>query len=94
MGHPSVKMDQFYREGGSKSPCKWSSVVGIYSKGRILPAFPGAGGGIRDDVLEAALTPAIIQPTTFGEITGKKTKRTKALSDASDRRCAQMVPAQ
>ena len=56
---------------------KWESVCG---KGRILPAFPGAGGSIREDVLDAALTPRLIQPTTFSEISGEKTERTKALS--------------
>lgn len=56
---------------------KWESVCG---KGRILPAFPGAGGGIQADVLDASLTPRLIQPTTFAEISGEKTERTKALS--------------
>ena len=39
---------------------KWEDIVG---KGRILPAFPGAGGSINDDgILDAALTPRLIQP--------------------------------
>ena len=56
---------------------KWKSIVG---KGRMLPAFPGAGGTITNDILDAALTPRLIQPTTFSEISGKKTKRTEQLS--------------
>ena len=32
---------------------------------RVLPAFPGAGGGFDGDVLDAALTPRFIQPTTL-----------------------------
>ena len=56
---------------------KWKSIAG---KGRILPAFPGAGGTITNDILDAALTPRLIQPTTFSEISGKKTKRTEQLS--------------
>lgn len=56
---------------------KWESIVG---KGKILPAFPGAGGTITNNILDAALTPKIIQPTTFSEISGKKTKRTEQLS--------------
>lgn len=56
---------------------KWESIVG---KGRILPAFPGAGGTITNNILDAALTPRLIQPTTFSEILGKKTKRTEQLS--------------
>ena len=52
----------------------------ITGKGRILPAFPGAGGGITDGILDASLTPRFIQPTTFGEISGTKTERSKHLS--------------
>ena len=45
---------------------KWEDIIGT---GRILPAFPGAGGSINDDgILDAALTPRLIQPTTFAEI--------------------------
>ena len=41
----------------------WEQLCG---NGRILPAFPGAGGGFENGVLHAALTPRFIQPTTFG----------------------------
>ena len=47
----------------------WEAVCG---KGRILPAFPGAGGGFDGEVLDAALTPAIIQPTTIGKKDGRE----------------------
>ena len=58
---------------------KWEDIVG---KGRILPAFPGAGGSINDDgILDAALTPKVIQPTTFAEISGNKSERTKQFSE-------------
>ena len=56
---------------------KWEDVVG---KGRILPAFPGAGGSMSDDVLDAALTPTLIQPTTFAEISGNTSERAKQFS--------------
>ena len=52
----------------------WEKICG---QGRILPAFPGAGGSIDDGILHASLTPGIIQKTTFGEIDGEKTKRSK-----------------
>ncbi|MDD3231313.1 MAG: 2-dehydropantoate 2-reductase N-terminal domain-containing protein [Oscillospiraceae bacterium] len=55
---------------------EWEALCG---KGRILPAFPGAGGGWRDGALDAALTPYVIQPTTFGEIDGRKTPRAALL---------------
>ena len=38
-GQPSVKVDQFYREGGSKSPCKWGSGSGIYTKKELMKAL-------------------------------------------------------
>lgn len=56
---------------------KWENICG---KGRILPAFPGAGGNIKGDVLDADLTPRVVQPTTFAEISGKITDRVKKLS--------------
>lgn len=57
---------------------KWEDIVG---KGRILPAFPGAGGSINNDgILDAALTPRMIQPTTFAEISGNKSEKTKQFS--------------
>lgn len=52
----------------------------LCGKGKILPAFPGAGGSIDGGILDAALTPRLIQPTTFGEKDGKKTERSKLLA--------------
>ncbi len=48
---------------------KWEAICG---KGRILPAFPGAGGSFDGYVLDAALTPRVIQPTTIGKANGKE----------------------
>ena len=56
---------------------KWENIVG---KGRILPAFPGAGGSINDGILDAALTPKLIRPTTFAEISGNTSERAKQFS--------------
>ena len=56
---------------------KWEDICG---KGRILPAFPGAGGSLKEDVLDAALTPGVIQPTTFGEVSGERSERSKEFS--------------
>lgn len=50
----------------------WEEICG---KGRIVPAFPGAGGSFDENVLHASLTPRFIQPTTFAEISGEKTER-------------------
>jgi len=44
----------------------------ICGDGRILPAFPGAGGGLDGDVLDAGLTPSVIQPTTIGRADGRE----------------------
>lgn len=54
----------------------WEELCG---KGRIIPAFPGAGGGFRGSLLEADLTPRIVQPTSFGEIDGRPTRRLEVL---------------
>jgi len=55
----------------------WEDICG---KGRIIPAFPGAGGSIRNDILDAALTPSFVQPTTFGKISREKTVRINKLA--------------
>ncbi len=55
----------------------WEEAVG---KGRLLPAFPGAGGSIDSEGgLHAKLTPRWIQPTVFGEIDGSRTERSAVL---------------
>lgn len=48
--------------------------------GYVFPAFPGAGGSINDGILDAALTPKLIQPTTFAEISGNTSERAKKFS--------------
>jgi ketopantoate reductase apbA/panE domain protein len=55
----------------------WEDICG---KGRIIPAFPGAGGSIRNDILDASLTPSFVQPTTFGKISREKTVRINKLA--------------
>lgn len=58
---------------------KWETICG---KGRILPAFPGAGGGFDEDILDAALTPSFIQPTTIGSTDGREKALAKAFKKA------------
>ena len=48
---------------------KWEAICG---EGRIIPAFPGAGGGFDGNVLDAALTPRFIQATTIGKTDGRE----------------------
>ena len=58
---------------------QWEALCGT---GRIIPAFPGAGGGFEDGVLHGALTPRLIQPTTFSILPPEQepeAKRLKAL---------------
>ena len=55
----------------------WERICG---KGRIIPAFPGAGGSFDGNILKADLTPKFIQPTTFAEINGEQTERVLMLS--------------
>ena len=61
-----------------KGYATWEKLVG---KGRLIPAFAGAGGKIEDGVLHFAFTPKMIQATTFGEIDGTITDRLLVLAD-------------
>lgn len=55
----------------------WEKICG---RGRVIAAFPGAGGSFDNGILKAALTPQIIQPTTFAEIDGNISERVISLS--------------
>lgn len=57
---------------------EWEKICG---KGRILPAFPGAGGSLQSGILNAGLTPRLIQPTTFAEIDGARSQRVGTLKE-------------
>ncbi len=57
----------------------WEAICGA---GRIIPAFPGAGGGFDGSVLDAALTPRLIQPTTFGKTDGMEKELARILRRA------------
>ncbi|MCM3782028.1 ketopantoate reductase [Neobacillus mesonae] len=54
----------------------WLDIVGD----RLLPAFPGFGGQIKDGVLHARFLPKIIAATAFGEINGAVTERIEDLT--------------
>lgn len=58
---------------------KWETICGA---GRIIPAFPGAGGGFDGGVLDAALTPYLVQPTTFGRTDGRERELSRVLRRA------------
>ena len=58
---------------------QWEAICGA---GRIIPAFPGAGGGFDGNVLDAALTPRLIQPTTFGKTGGRERALARVLHQA------------
>lgn len=61
----------------SRSYEGWEDILG---RGRLLPAFPGAGGTIENDVLHARCTPALVQRTAFGEVDGNNsTERIRLL---------------
>jgi len=55
----------------------WESLVG---KGKLIPAFAGAGGSIEDGILHYRLTPKIIQAATFGEPNRMITDRIRVLA--------------
>jgi len=57
----------------------WEEICG---KGRILPAFPGAGGGFEENVLDGDLTPGVIQPTTIGRTDGREKELARLMKRA------------
>ena len=57
----------------------WEEICGA---GRIIPAFPGAGGGFDGSVLDAALTPRLIQLTTFGKTDERERELARVLRRA------------
>ncbi|MEK5416911.1 ketopantoate reductase family protein [Paenibacillus sp. FSL L8-0708] len=54
----------------------WLDIIGD----RLLPAFPGFGGQIKDGVLHARFLPNFIAATAFGEINGVATERIENLA--------------
>ncbi|MEK3699844.1 2-dehydropantoate 2-reductase N-terminal domain-containing protein [Paenibacillus sp. FSL R10-2199] len=54
----------------------WLDIVGD----RLLPAFPGAGGQIKEGILYARFPPKMLFATTFGEINGSVTERVENLA--------------
>lgn len=54
----------------------WLDIVGD----RLVPAFPGAGGQIKDGILYARFPPKILVATMFGEISGLVTERVENLA--------------
>ncbi|WP_342549109.1 2-dehydropantoate 2-reductase N-terminal domain-containing protein [Paenibacillus sp. FSL P2-0089] len=54
----------------------WRGIVGD----RLLPAFPGFGGQIKDGVLYARFMPKFLVATSFGEVNGAVTQRVLKLA--------------
>ncbi|GFP75459.1 ketopantoate reductase family protein [Clostridium fungisolvens] len=54
----------------------WQDIVGD----RLLPAFPGFGGQIKDGILYARIPPKFLIATMFGEISGLVTERIENLT--------------
>ncbi|MDN4604838.1 2-dehydropantoate 2-reductase N-terminal domain-containing protein [Paenibacillus sp. F6_3S_P_1C] len=54
----------------------WLDMVGD----RLLPAFPGVGGQIKEGILYARIPPKILVTTVFGEISGLVTERVENLA--------------
>jgi 2-dehydropantoate 2-reductase len=55
----------------------WLDIVGD----RLLPAFPCAGGQIKDGILYARFPPKVLMVTMFGEINGLVTERAENLAE-------------
>jgi 2-dehydropantoate 2-reductase len=61
-----------------KGYADWENIVG---KGRLLPAFPSAGGYIKNGILYSQFAPNVLRGTTFGEVNGQVTERVRALAN-------------
>lgn len=57
----------------------WSDAVGAE---RLVAGFPGAGGYIEDGVVHYSIAPKLVQPTTIGELDGRRSERIDALAAA------------
>lgn len=58
----------------------WLAIIG----NRLLPAFPGVGGQIKEGVLFPRIPPKALASTVFGEMDGSMTKRIASLSSLFD----------
>lgn len=56
----------------AEGPQKLAQILG---PSRVLLGFPGAGGSRCDGVVRYRLTSSLIQPTTIGEVDGRKSER-------------------
>ncbi len=54
----------------------WQRIIGD----KLLPAFPGIGGQIKDGVLYARFPPKALAGAVFGEVNGSVTERIKSLA--------------
>ena len=53
----------------------YSDWIGKIGLERLIPAFPGAGGKVKNGIVYYSLTPGFVQPTTLGEINGNISQR-------------------
>lgn len=63
------------------NPTGYSDWIDALGSNRVLPAFPGAGGKIENGIVYYEIVSKLIQPTTLGELNGKKSERLKDLRD-------------
>ena len=60
------------------TPKGYRGIIDMLGRDRFLLGFPGMGGGLADGVVTYVIAKPLVQPTTFGEIDGKTTKRLAA----------------
>lgn len=63
------------------NPSGYSEWINALGYDRVLPAFPGSGGKIENGIVYYEIVSKFIQPTTLGELNGKRTERLKDLKD-------------
>lgn len=63
------------------NPLGYTDWIKELGEERVLPAFPGSGGKIENGIVYYEIVSKFIQPTTLGELNGKKTERIEDLKN-------------
>ena len=64
------------------NPSGYAQWVRAVGRERLLLGFAGAGGAREGHVIRYVISPRLLQPTTFGELDGRKTLRLKEIVKA------------
>lgn len=61
------------------NPSGYDEWINALGRERVIPAFPGSGGKIKNGIVYYDIVSGIIQPTTLGELNGQESARLRDL---------------